>query len=502
MLDKNNSSIYKEVVENAKDIILVLDSEGRIIEANKLAVESYGYDYNELVGLSIFEIRGQDNTEIARMQFSRAKTDGVEFETVHYRKDGSGFPVEVKSVGVEDASGHYVASIIRDITNRNKRLEEIKVLASIVESSDSAIIGTTLDGRITSWNKGAVKLYGYTKAEALGKSATMIIPSESGDNLDRILSKIRDGGKIERHKTIRKRKDGSFIRVSLSISPIYGMDGTITGVSAIANDITEKSILTERLNKHEERWKFANELTNANAFQASLMFTVKKFEMADMYGKYIPSSIVGGDLYDCVNIGNSLWFIIADVAGHGFVSAMVSAMVKGIFNNCIHNNTYPNEVLENMNSILFNILGDDNEHLVSAFIGLIRNGRLYYSNAGHPYPVVINTVSGIVNILEQNGFLLAMQTGTKYELEQKAILQNDIIILYTDGLFTSGTQNQIYWNAICEGAIQIIESYRESQETFVQKLIQSFRTDENEDFEDDVSVMLISLKTVPDCRGF
>ena len=501
MLDKNNSSIYKEVVENARDIILVLDSEGSIIEANKLAVESYGYDYNELVGMSIFKIRGQNSADIARMQFSRAKTEGVEFETIHYRKDGSSFPVEVKSVGVEDTSGHYVASIIRDITGRNKRLEEIKVLASIVESSDSAIIGTTLDGMITSWNKGAEKLYGYTKAEALGENATIIIPVESGDNLTQILSTIRGRRKIEQHKTIRKRKDGSFVHVSLSISPIYGIDGNITGVSAIANDITEKSILTERLNEHEERWKFANELINANAFQASLMFTVKQFEIADMYGKYIPSSIVGGDLYDCVNIGNSLWFIIADVAGHGFVSAMVSAMVKGIFNNCIHNNTYPNEVLENMNAILFNILGDSNDHLVSAFIGLIRNGRLYYSNAGHPYPVVINTLSGMVNILEQNGFLLSMQTDVKYELEQRAILQNDMILLYTDGLFAPGSQNQIYWNAVCEGAIQLIESYKESQETFVQKLIQSFKPDGNKDFEDDVSVMLISLKTVQECRS-
>lgn len=484
--------IYKEVVENAKDIILIFDLDGGIIEANKLAVDTYGYTYEELTRMNILDLRGRNNAGLTTMQFNKAKTDGIEFETIHYKKDGTGFPVEVKSVGIENPSGRYVASIIRDITLRNKRLEEIKVLASIVESSDSAIIGTTLDGTITNWNKGAEKLYGYSKAEALGKKASILIPKESGDDLERILHTIKNRSSIEQHKTIRKRKDGSFVHVSLSISPIYGNEDNIIGLSAIANDITEKNILAEKLNEHEERWRLANELIKANAFQSSLMFNVKQFDFACMYGKYIPSSIVGGDLYDCISIGNSLWFIIADVAGHGLVAAMVSAMVKGIFNNCIQSNSYPEEVLESMNAILCNILDEVDNQLVSAFVGLIRENRLFYSNAGHPYPVVLNSETGAVRVLEQNGFLLALQSNAKYRREQIEISENDMLLLYTDGLFTLENRDLIYWDAMYEHSLKTLASVKKSHQAFIDDLLQSFKPGHKEHFEDDVSIMLIS----------
>src|SRR5205809_4281572 len=113
-------------------------------------------------------------------------------------------------------------------------------LAAIVESSDDAIIGKTLDGRITSWNRGAERLYGYTAAEALGQSITLLIPPGLPDELPGILERLMRGERIEHYETQRVCKDGTHIEVSLTISPIRDSTGRIIGASKIARNITDR----------------------------------------------------------------------------------------------------------------------------------------------------------------------------------------------------------------------------------------------------------------------
>jgi PAS domain S-box-containing protein len=489
----NVFEIYRDLFEYANDIILVLTDEGNIIDANNQAVLSYGYSHDELKSMNIFQLRDPNNTNIARMQFEKAKINGVEFETLHYRKNGTFFPVEVKSIGINAGPDYYIASIIRDITNRRKKEEEIRVLASIVESSEDAILGTTTEGLITSWNKGAEKLYGYSKEEIIGCHASIFVPEDNSDNINAIIARVRKKERIEHYETTRKRKDGRIISLGVSVSPIYSSEGQFQGVSAIMRDLTEKYYLTKKLNEHEERLKTANELMVAHAFQTSLMSDIKQFEYANVYGKYIPSSTVGGDLYDCIEVGNSLWFIIADVIGHGLVAAMVSTMVKGMFNNCIQNCNYPHEVLSSMNKIFCKTLGDKGEHFISAFVGVIRDNTLYYSNAGHPYPVLINCNSGKTTVLEQNGFLLTMDESVEYFVNQVNITKDEKLILYTDGLFNLRDTNPAgYWDRISEHAMINIKLLTENPHEYVTELLHSFNSAQNADFIDDVSIMLIS----------
>ena len=139
-------------------------------------------------------------------------------------------------------------------------LEETRSqLAAIVEFSDDAIIGKTLDGIITSWNFGAEKIYGYTSKEILGRSVSTLIPPECTDEVPQILEKIKRGEHIDNYETVRKRKDGKQIDVSLTISPIKDAAGNITGASTIARNITEqkKADKTLRENEHalQERVK-------------------------------------------------------------------------------------------------------------------------------------------------------------------------------------------------------------------------------------------------------
>lgn len=118
--------------------------------------------------------------------------------------------------------------------------EDLARLAAIVESSDDAIISKSLDGTIVSWNEGAERLFGYTAEEAVGQPVTMLIPEDRNNEEPEILRRIRAGQKVDHYETVRRRKDGSLVDISLTVSPLTDADGKIIGASKIARDITEK----------------------------------------------------------------------------------------------------------------------------------------------------------------------------------------------------------------------------------------------------------------------
>jgi PAS domain S-box-containing protein len=135
-------------------------------------------------------------------------------------------------------------------------------LSAIVESAEDAIVSKTLEGRITSWNKGAEKLFGYTEDEAIGKPVTMLIPPGHYDEEPGILARIKSGERIEHYETMRIRKDGRLVQVSLTVSPIKDAEGKIIGASKIARDITNLKRAEQALNESEE--KYRSLLENAN----------------------------------------------------------------------------------------------------------------------------------------------------------------------------------------------------------------------------------------------
>jgi len=125
------------------------------------------------------------------------------------------------------------------VDNANGTPDVTQILAAIVESSHDAIISKDLDGTITSWNTGATHLFGYTPDEILGRSVTVLIPPDRQDEEPYILGLVRRGERVVSYETVRQRKDGSFIEVSLTVSPIKDSDGRVVGASKIARDITD-----------------------------------------------------------------------------------------------------------------------------------------------------------------------------------------------------------------------------------------------------------------------
>ncbi|MFA5786494.1 MAG: PAS domain S-box protein, partial [Actinomycetota bacterium] len=127
--------------------------------------------------------------------------------------------------------------------------EEVRLalLASIVEHSDDAIISKTLDGIITSWNPAAGRMYGYTAEEIVGKPISLLSRQDRADEMVDILQRIRDGQRVDHYETVRVRKDGSTVTVSLTVSPVLDSRGRITGASSIARDVTERMLADEHV---------------------------------------------------------------------------------------------------------------------------------------------------------------------------------------------------------------------------------------------------------------
>ncbi len=175
------------------------------------------------------------------------------------RPDGTRLLFMPSYTPLRDEVGQIVGGItmLMDITAR-KQDEKLKAtLAAIIASSDDAIVSKDLNGVITSWNLGAERIFGYTEHEAIGKPVTMLMPEDRVNEEPDILRRIRGGEKIDHYETIRRRKDGTLLNISLTVSPIIGENGRVIGASKIARDITERKLAEEALQEaqgHLHQW--------------------------------------------------------------------------------------------------------------------------------------------------------------------------------------------------------------------------------------------------------
>ena len=178
------------------------------------------------------------------------------------------------------ARSYEVTESLRDLSTTTsapgEAKERFRLLASIVASSDDAIVSKNLDGIITSWNKGAERLFGYTAEEAVGKPITILIPPDQHNEEDLILERIRRGERIEHYETVRKRKDGGSIVISLTVSPVKNVEGRIIGASKIARDITEQKLAEARERALMAELTSMNRAATAGELSASLAHELRQ----------------------------------------------------------------------------------------------------------------------------------------------------------------------------------------------------------------------------------
>jgi PAS domain S-box-containing protein len=269
--------LFSVFFEAVPDAMVAVNGNGVIVKVNSQTERLFGYAGDELVGQKVeilVPVSQHERHQGHRDNFHRQPTTrnmGAALDLRGRRKDGSEFPVEISLSPVPTPEGTMVLSAIRDVSDRRRMEEQLRkaqeemaaskdrqllesqnLLAAIVNSSQDAIVGKTLDGTITHWNEGAKHIYGYTSAEMIGKPISVLAPKDRPDEIPRILEQIRHGECVEHFETDRVRKDGQLVNVSISVSPVRNASGEIIGASAIARDITGQKRSEELLRQAQK----------------------------------------------------------------------------------------------------------------------------------------------------------------------------------------------------------------------------------------------------------
>jgi PAS domain S-box-containing protein len=236
------------IIESSDDGIVSKDLDGVVQSWNDAAERIFGYTAEEMVGRSITTIIPPDrrHEEQDFLQRLRRGERIDHFRTVRQRKDGRLIPVSVTISPVHDADGRVVAAskTVRDLSAASE-LEGY--FRAIVESSDDAIVSKDLNGIVRSWNPGAERIFGYTAAEMVGRPIEVLFPPDRKDEEPKILERLRRGERVDHFETVRVRKDGTHIDVSVTISPVRSPTGEIIGASKVARDVTAyKQLLRQR----------------------------------------------------------------------------------------------------------------------------------------------------------------------------------------------------------------------------------------------------------------
>jgi PAS domain S-box-containing protein len=225
---------------------------GRLLEVNRELCSITGFTMDQLEGRSYHDLSHPQEVEadLRRMrQLLAGRVVSYRHEQRYVHADGHVVWVAVSASLVGGASGEAAGGIaqVEDITERRGAEEQLARLGAIVESADDAIIGMTLLGTVAAWNAGAERLYGYSAEEAIGQDMSMLVPDGQEDDMPNLLDRIARGETIDRFDTVCRRKDGTEVDVSLTMSPTPDRDGKIAGAAVIAGDISERKRAEEEL---------------------------------------------------------------------------------------------------------------------------------------------------------------------------------------------------------------------------------------------------------------
>jgi len=268
--------VFRVTLRSIGDAVLTTDTEGRITYINEVAESLTGWSHKDALGQPlerVFQILNEVTRQPVENPATRSLREGVVVglanHTVLIKKDGNECPIDDSAAPIRDEQGYVSGCVLifRDVSaqrlierDKANQLLTARLLASIVETSNDAIISKSLDGIIQSWNAGAERVFGFTAEEVLGRHISLVIPPERLAEEDQIIAKLSAGQRIEHFETERVRSDGQLIMVSLTISPIKDAAGNVTGASKIVRDVTARR-RTER-----ERQNFVTVVENSTDF--------------------------------------------------------------------------------------------------------------------------------------------------------------------------------------------------------------------------------------------
>jgi PAS domain S-box-containing protein len=277
-----DAQVFRDVFNASPIGIVVENFEGQPLFVNRAFCEMLGFSEEELRSKHCVDFSPQEDAEKDWALFQQLRAgsiDHYQLEKRYFRRDGSLVWGSLSISVLKSQPSPLILAMVEDITAKKAAEEARFRYASVVESSEDAIISKNLEGRITSWNLGAERIFGYTEAEVVGQPITILIPPELWDEENRFLEKLRAGDRIEHYETRRVTKKGEKVDVSLFISPIKDSSGRVVGFSKIAHDITQRKQTEEALRS----------LNHTLGEQAALLRT--REELLKIFVKNVPAGV-------------------------------------------------------------------------------------------------------------------------------------------------------------------------------------------------------------------
>ncbi|MGH9715575.1 MAG: PAS domain S-box protein [Candidatus Acidiferrales bacterium] len=262
---RKSEQTFRSIFDHSNDAIFIIDpAKDAIVDVNSKAWNMLGYSREELLSLPVSAVHPYEMPALQEFAQSVAERGHGWTDSLNcLHKGGYLIPAEISASMIERDGSMCMIALVRDITERKHAEKARAQLAAIVESSDDAMVSKTLDGTITSWNKGAEQLFGYAPEEAIGQNITLIVPDDRLHEEKTILERLSRGERIKHFDTIRKRKDGSLLDVSLTMSPLRDTGGHVVGASKVARDITQQKRDRQALQEAHDRLEYLVEQRTA-----------------------------------------------------------------------------------------------------------------------------------------------------------------------------------------------------------------------------------------------
>ncbi|MHB0975625.1 MAG: SpoIIE family protein phosphatase [Candidatus Aquicultorales bacterium] len=460
---------YQLLSEHAKDIVLFIrPSDGRILEANKAAVETYGYFKDELLSKTVYDFRVGD-APLVKDQMREADETGIQFETMHKRKDGTVFPVEVSSRGAVIGEDHVLMSIVRDISARKQtqelsdalnrinaiinstlELDEImrRVVVEVTKAAgcEAAMVNMRVDDHwVTRHAYGfPPDIIGLTIPKAIVSSLfqrfeqSFVCDDAYRDpRFDEMLAKkyaIRSAVGVP---LVVKEKVEGCLYCAYRSAAIPFTDEQKDFIEKVAASV---SLAVENASLYAAERNIADTLQHAIL---TLPQTLPGVEFGHLYRSATEAAEVGGDFYDLFELDEGrMGIVIGDVSGKGLEAATMTSLVKNTIKAYAYESPRPELIVSKTNDVL--VRSSPFDIFVTLFVGILetRTGRLEYCNAGHPRPLIKRPSA--VAILDESNSVTGAFPGLSFKPGIERLTADDVLVLYTDGVLEARKANDFF----------------------------------------------------------